>query len=603
VSDQTAVLVILGVAIVLFVSNRLPVSTIALGVAVSLWATDVLTVEQALSGFGTPTIVLIAALFVVAEALDAAGITTWAGQQVMRFSGDSRSRLIVLLAIATALLTAMITPNGSVAALYPMVVVLALRMGFAPSQLLMPVAFFAHAGALLVLTGSPVTLLVNDAVTEATGDGLGFFSVALTGVPLLILTIGVTLLVGRFLLPKREVGSTSADLGALPGELKSHYLGGGELVKARTVSNSYVIGKTAEQVDLGEHSPVHLIKVQYPDGKLIGERPIEPGDELVLRGSLEDISALSAEIGLEIDRREDDKPVTAGLISRDFGVMEVVIAPRSASIGLRVYPGMVIADGKIVILAVQRHGVEVDESYDTTLYAGDSLLLQGRWEHLDEYAARNLVIVIDSPDAIRRQAAPLGEKARTAIIVTAAMIVLLTSGLTPAVIACLGAAMAMILSRVVTVEQAHKSMNWNTIILVGAMIPLSTAITQTGLADRIGNSLVDALGGGSPYILITGIFVVTVLLGQMISNTATALIMIPICISVAAEMDVSPITLLMSLNVAAAAALLTPIATPANLMVMEPGGYKFSDYFRFGIAVLVAYALVAIVLVPIIWPL
>lgn len=601
-SDQTAVLVILGVAIVLFVSNRLPVSSIALGVAVSLWATDVLSLEAALSGFGTPTIVLIAALFVVAEALDAAGITTWAGQQVMHFSGDSRSRLIVLLAIATALLTAMITPNGSVAALYPMVVVLALRMGQAPSQLLMPVAFFAHAGALLVLTGSPVTLLVNDAVTDATGNSLGFFSVALTGVPLLLLTIGITLLLGKVLLPKRQVGSATVDLGTLPGELKSHYLGGGELVKARAVPSSYVIGKTAEQVDLGEDSPVHLIKVQYPDGRPIGERPIEAGDELVLRGSLDDIAAVSAEIDLEVDRREDEKPVTAGLISRDFGVMEVVIAPRSESVGQRVYPGMVIGDGRIVILAVQRHGVEIG-AHETTLYAGDSLLLQGRWEHLDEYAARNLVVVIDSPDAIRRQAAPLGEKAKLAIIVTIAMIVLLTSGLTPAVIACLGAAMAMVLLRVVTVEQAHKAINWNTIILVGAMIPLSTAITETGLADRIGNALVDALGGGSPYILIAGIFVVTVLLGQMISNTATALIMIPICLSVAVEMDVSPITLLMSLNVAAAAALLTPIATPANLMVMEPGGYKFGDYFKFGIAVLVAYALVAIVLVPIIWPL
>jgi di/tricarboxylate transporter len=211
--------------------------------------------------------------------------------------------------------------------------------------------------------------------------------------------------------------------------------------------------------------------------------------------------------------------------------------------------------------------------------------------------------VIDSPDAIRRQAAPLGEKAKWAILVTIGMIVLLTSGLVPAAIACLAAAVAMILLGVIPIDKAHKAINWTTIILVGAMIPLSTAITQTGLADRIGNALVDALGNGSPYILIAGIFIVTVILGQMISNTATALIMIPICLSVATEMDVSPVTLLLSLNVAAGAALLTPIATPANLMVMEPGGYTFADYFKFGVAVLVAYALVAIVLVPLIWPL
>jgi di/tricarboxylate transporter len=602
VSDQTATILILAGAIVLFVSNRLPVSMVALFVAVALWATDVLSLEQSLAGFGTPTIVLIAALFVVAEALDSAGITTWAGQQVMRHSGDSRTKLIVLLAIATAILTAMITPNGSVAALFPMVVVLGLRLGIAPSQLLMPVAFFAHAGALLVLTGSPVTLLVGEAIEDSTGNGLGFFDVALTGLPLLALTVGVTLLVGKFLLPTRETPSDVGDLSALPGQLQSQYLGGGELVKARVGANSSVLGERPESLGFGDESGVHVIKAQLPDGRPIENRSIAEGDVLVLRGALDDITSVTAQTGLLVERSVTDEPVTAGMISRDFGVMEVVIPPRSKSIGTRVYPGMIIANGNLVVLAVQRHGEEVD-SFESTLYAGDSLLLQGRWEHLDEYAARSNVIVIDSPDAIRRQAAPLGSKAKYALIVTAGMIVLLTSGLTPAVIACLAAAIAMVLLNVVSVEQAHKSINWTTLILVGAMIPLSTAITQTGLADRIGNALVDALGDGSPYILIAGIFVVTVALGQMISNTATALIMIPICISVATEMDVSPVTLLMSLNVAAAAALLTPIATPANLMVMEPGGYKFADYFKFGIAVLLAYALVAIVLVPIIWPL
>jgi di/tricarboxylate transporter len=444
--------------------------------------------------------------------------------------------------------------------------------------------------------------LVDDAIEEATGEGMGFFEVALTGVPLLILTIGVTLIVGKALLPKREMKGAVNDLAALPGTLQQQYLGAGDLFKARVTARSPFVGLPTDRVDFGEDAPVHLIKVQHPGGKPVGDRDIEAGDELVLRGLLEDVETGAREAGLDLDRSSIDAPVTAGMISRDFGVMEVVIAPRSSSVGETVYPGKVIADGNIVVLAVQRHG-ETIHSYETILNAGDSLLLQGRWEHLDEYAARNIVIVIDSPDAIRRQAAPLGEKAKWAILITIGMIVLLTSGLVPASIACLAAAVAMILLGVIPIEKAHKSMNWTTLILVGAMIPLSTAITQTGLADRIGNALVDALGDGSPYILITGIFFVTVILGQMISNTATALIMIPICISVATEMDVSPVTLLLSLNVAAAAALLTPIATPANLMVMEPGGYTFFDYFKFGVAVLVGYALVAIVLVPVLWPL
>jgi di/tricarboxylate transporter len=172
----------------------------------------------------------------------------------------------------------------------------------------------------------------------------------------------------------------------------------------------------------------------------------------------------------------------------------------------------------------------------------------------------------------------------------------------PSVIACLLAAIAMVLLRVVTVEQAHRSMAWSTLILVGAMIPLSIAITETGAAELMANRMVDVVGGGSTYLLLFGLFLVTAVLGQMISNTATALIMIPIALSVSSEMGMSPMPLLMCVNVASAAALLTPVATPANMMVMDAGGYEFGDYWKLGLAILLVYLVVAVFLVPVWWP-
>jgi di/tricarboxylate transporter len=238
VSEQAIILVILGAAIVAFVWNRLPVGIVALGVMLSLWVTGVVTLEEAVSGFASPTVILIAALFVVAEGLDAAGLTTWVGQFVVRYAGGSRLRLVLLMMAAVAVLSALITPNGAVAALYPLVVVLAVRFSQAPSRLLMPAAFAAHSGALLVLTGSPVTLLVSAASDDAGAGRIGFFEVALVGLPLLVGTMLVTLLLGNRLLPVRTPRAFARDLSTLPGTLKQQYIPVDELARLTVGSDS-----------------------------------------------------------------------------------------------------------------------------------------------------------------------------------------------------------------------------------------------------------------------------------------------------------------------------------------------------------------------------
>src|SRR5262249_31794232 len=266
----------------------------------------------------------------------------------------------------------------------------------------------------------------------------------------------------------------------------------------------------------------------------------------------------------------------------------------------KVFPGMVTPSGDLIIVAVQRRG-EDQGPRETVLAVGDTLLLQGTWKALDEHLDDPDVLVVDSPELVRRQALPMGPGAKQAIGVLVAMVVLLATGIIPSVVVGLLSAAAMILLGVLTVEQAYRAINWTTVILVGAMIPLSTAMDQSGAAANLAETLVRVVGDAGPYALLAGVFALAAIRGQLISNTATALIVIPSSVAAATEMGISPRPVLMSVAVAAAAALLTPVATPVNLMVMGPGGYRFGDYANLGLPVLLWFFVVATFLVPIFW--
>jgi di/tricarboxylate transporter len=517
-SDVTITYLILGAVVGVFVWDKLPVAIVAIGVATSLWATGVLSLEQALAGFGDPSVLFIASLFVVSEALDSAGLTGWTGQQLVSRAGTNRTRALVLTMLTCAVLTALVTPNGSVAALLPVVVVMAMQTKRLASQLLMPLAFAAHAGGLLVLSGSPVNVVVSEAADDAGVGAFGYFEFALVGVPLLVGTIAIVVLFGERLLPRRTAKTSRRDFS-------SH---------ARTLVELYRLDVSPER-----------------------------------------------------------------LLTYGEGVAEVVIPPRSALIGDIAFPGMVTESGDLIVLAVHRREEELVG--ETTLEAGDTLLLQGSWGDLDRHLDDPEVLVVDAPDAVRRQAAPLGRAAKIVLVILAGMVFLLATGIAPPAIAGLLAACAIVVTGVLSMEQAYRGIQWTTVILVAGMIPLSTAMTQTGAAAQLAEGLVDVVGDLGPRALLVGLVLLVFVLGQLISNMATALIVIPIALSAAAELGVSPQPVLMAVCVAAAAAFLTPVATPANLMVMEPGGYRFGDYWKLGLPLILLYGLVAVLLVPVIW--
>jgi di/tricarboxylate transporter len=292
-----------------------------------------------------------------------------------------------------------------------------------------------------------------------------------------------------------------------------------------------------------------------------------------------------------------DEP--GALLTRTHGAAEVLIPPRSGLVGQTAYPGMITESGDLVVLAVQRTGEEL--AGETPLEVGDTLLLRGTWGALDEHLDDPDVLVVDQPDLVRRQAVPLGPGAKRALAVLVGMVILLASGAVPPAVAGLLAAGALVVSGVLSIERAYRGIAWTTVILVAGLIPLSTAMSESGAAGRLADGLVDVVGDAGPRVLLLGLVVLVFVLGQLISNMATALIVIPIAISAAGELDVSPKPLLVGVTVAAAAAFLTPVATPANLMVMEPGGYRFGDYWKLGLPLLALFGVVAVLLVPVFW--
>ncbi len=600
-SEVAILFTIIAVVIVLFVSEKLPVVLVALGTALALYFTGILDFRQALAGLGDPTTIFIASLFVVSAGLEVTGVTAWAGQFLIAKAGDSRARQLLLIMLACALLTALISLNGAVAALLPVVVVMAVRLAQPPSQLLMPMVFASHAGSILALTGSPVNVLVSEASFDAGTGNFGFFEFAIAGVPLLAGTMAILVFFGRYLLPRTSGASMPTDLSKHARTLVEQYRLDSGVFQLRVRASSPLIGAAAGAFDWSAYPGLSLLGAKSgTTARPLGEAALAEGDILLLRGEAEAAAKLANDQHLSFGADEKESALADTLFNRSSGLAEVVIPPRSALVGKEVFPGMVTESGDLLILAVQRRGEDQGPGA-VKLEVGDSMLLQGTWSALDHRLADPEVLVVDSPEIVRRQAVPMGAGAKAAIAILVAMVAALATGVVPSAIAGLCAAGAMVLVRVLTVEQAYRSINWTTVILVGAMTPLSAAMMQTGAAQLLADRLVSVVGDAGPYALLAGLFLLTAVLGQLISNTATALIIIPISVAAALELGVSPQPVLMSVCIAAAASFLTPVATPVNLMIMGPAGYKFSDYWKLGIVCMAWFFIVAVFFVPLIW--
>ncbi|TWD84022.1 citrate transporter [Kribbella amoyensis] len=595
--DSTISLIILACVVALFVWNRLPVDLVAVLTALALWISGVLDFTAVLAGFGDPVVIFIASLFVVSEGIDATGVTTWAGQTLVRHVGTNRTRLLLALTGLCAVMSALITLNGAVAALLPLVVMLAGRIGEVPSRMLMPLAFSGSAGALLVLTASPVNVIVSDAASEAGEGTFRFFSFALVGVPLVLGTIALSVLLGPRLLPTIRPVHTFTNLARHADTLALHYPLSEGFYRLRVGARSPVLGSVSGEIDLTTYPDVAIVGTEDGRGRSLDNEVLAVDDVLVVTGPPEQVDRLVADAALATTMTPT--PISE-LLTGETGVAEAVVPPRSSLVGETVFPGM-RRDNDVLIVAVQRMGKDRG-SRPTALAEGDALVVHGPWPALEALARDRDVLLVDSPELVRRQAVAWGPRASVAVAIVAVMVMLLATGLVPPSMAGLGAATAMVLTRVVGPQQAYRAVSWPIVVLIGGLIPLSTAIQTSGAADRIAELVIDAVGAGRPYLLLLAFFLLTATLGQVVSNTATVLIVTPIAVAAAQGTGTSVRPLLMLIAVAGAASLLTPVATPANMMIMSPAGYRFGDYWKLGLPVMLWWLAVALVIIPLVWP-
>lgn len=625
--------VILAITIIFFVFGRLRSDVVALLSLLTLFLAGIITLEQALSGFSDSTVIMITALFIVGDGLSRTGVTAWLGERMLRLTGNNILRLLVVMMAGTALLSAFISNTGTVATLMPAVISAAWRIGSVPSKFLMPLAFAANTGGLLTLTGTPPNIIVNNSLMAVGLDGFGYFEYALIGLPLLGAAILYMVLAGRKLLPARKLEERPAALTESVGELARDYTIESSLYWLRVRYGSRLVGLTLEEAALGRDFNVSVLRIEHPireNGRQVDQAILKPrgvmesleklqidqvdpvpgpetkiraNDVLLVSGSQDAIDRVMLKLNVGVQKASGaDQDLAEMLLSHEVGIAEVLLTPRSAYIGRTVSEGHFAEKFNVQVLNLRRQDKRVKLS-QSRLRFGDALLVRGRWRDIELLGQeRRNFVVVGSPESMARQVVELNRQAVIASLALIFMIILMVTGLLPTVMAASIAAIVMVLGRCLSMEQAYRSVRWESVVLIAAMIPMSIALQVTGGAAFLAERLVNSFGSFGPLALMAGIFMLTTALSQVINNSATTVLVAPIVLQSASELGVSPYPLMMTVAVSASTAFLTPIGTTTNLMVSAPGAYSFEDFAKIGLPLIVIFLLVSLVLVPRIWP-
>lgn len=603
--EALLVFVVLGVTIVLFVSDRMRLDLVALLALLSLLVTGVLTPAEGFAGFSDPAVITIASLFVVGAAMLHTGLAERFGRAIGRVAGASRARLTAVLMLGTAAISAFVSSTGTVALMLPVAAALARSARLSPSVLLMPVSVAALLGGLLTLIATPPNVIVSQQLAAAGFEPFHFFS--FTPVGLLMIVVGLAILVpfGGRLLPSRApidrpVGSSGVARVSSEELARGYEIG--EIVRVRVPARSPLIGTTPAQMGIRQRYGVNVLSVRRclrRDGRRerlprTAEQVIAPDDELELSGDAETVARLCDEVGLErIDSRSAPDAVLA----------EVVLLPRSRLIGKTLVDTRFRTRYRVNVLSLRRGGRPYEGDIGTVPLAfADTLLVAGSPQHIEELRDEETDFVVVAQAAPLTSEGGLTRPETTTLAILVAMIGVLAFDLLPAAVAVLLAAVALVASRCVDMETAYRSMNWQSLVLIAAMLPMATALQKTGGVDAAIRLLTPILAAG-PIALLAGIFVLTALLGLFISNTATAVLVAPVAIGAATELGVSPYPIMMTVAIAASTSFATPVATPVNLLVIGPGKYTAADFARVGLLVQLLVLLATLLVVPVMFPL
>ena len=511
--------------------------------------------------------------------------------------------------LTVAVLSAFMSSTGTTAIFLPVAVSLAWSAKISPSRLLIPMAFASLIGGMLTLIGTPPNIVVSAYLAEQGMEPFGFFSFTPVGLVMLVIAVAFMVLIGRRLLvPRAPSSSPTAQAADAPtlDEMAASYGLTDNVYRIRVRRGSPLDGKTLAEIDLPGRYNVQVLETQSwpPNIELPTEpQPVTPEtyvvehDILRVEGHIEDIARLTREQSLGIRPQEE---LGGRFISKELGLVEVIITQRSRLIG-RTLIDMRFRDKYMVtVLAIMRRSEPIQNGLGTTkLRFGDTMLVQGTWENISLLTNERRNFLVSGQPREMLEARKATSKAPYAIAIMAGMMLLMTFQVMPAVTAVLLAAVAMVLTGCLTMEDAYNSMNWESIVLIAAMIPMATALDKAGGVDAISTALIDSLGSSGPIALMAGLFILTSVLSQVISNTATTVLIAPIAFQSAISLGVSPYTFMMTVAIAASTAFATPIASPVNTLVLGPGNYRFSDFSKVGIPLQILILVATLIVVPI----
>jgi di/tricarboxylate transporter len=598
---------LLLVTILLFVSGFLRLDVVAIMVILTLMLSGLLSPGAALAGFGDPVVLLIAGLFVVGAGLFRTGVAYAIGDWLMSVAGTNESRLLILLMLVVAGLSAFMSSTGAVAIFIPVALNLAAKAGTSPSRLMMPLAFASLIGGMLTLIGTPPNLVVSTQLTREGLESFGFFDFTPIGLLILLVGIAYMMLFGQRLLPRKERLEGAARDRLSLRDLAEIYNVTNQLHRLRIWAGSPLEGKTVGQALLRTKYGVTVLGVERQQRRTKAVKPAHTGTEfragdiIYAVGTDDEVNRLAKAEELErLEIGERQGKVAA----QELGLVEVLLAPRSEMVGKTLNEARFRERYGLSVLGLLRQGEPLkQELVETPLAFGDSLLMGGGWTQIDLLQGKQKDFLVLNLPKEMSEVAPNRSKAPWALAVTCGMMLLMTFKLVDAVTAVLLAALVMVLTGCVSMKDAYASINWESLVLIAGMLPMATVLEKTGGVELIANGLADSLGDIGPLALMAGLFAITSVFSQVISNTATTVLLAPIAVSAALEMGVSPYPYLMTVALAASTAFATPVASPVNTLVMGPGGYKFNDFVKVGVPLQILAMVVTLLSVPLLFPL
>ena len=623
---MTATLIILGLSVVFFVWGKVRSDIVALCALIALLIFHILTPAEALSGFSNSVVIMMAGLFIVGGAIFQTGLAKMISSRILKLAGKSETRLFLLVMIVTSAIGAFVSNTGTVALMLPIVVSLAAGAGVNSGRLLMPLAFASSMGGMMTLIGTPPNLIIQDTLTGAGYEPLGFFSFLPVGLVCVAVGVLVLLPLTKIFLSEKGKKDDRAASGKSLSQLVKEYSLADNLFRLRVTGSSDVAGKTVVDLDLRNRYGLNLMEVRRGEGsqhrflktvtqKLASSDTVfQEGDVLYVSGEAENVSRFADDFFLEMMDGHSSE-MAAGAPSStdagntldfyDIGIAEIVLMPTSTIIGRTVKDAGFRDKFNVNVLGIRRKKDYIlHDLGKEKLHGGDVLLVQGAWQDIGRLSREDADWVVLGQPMEQAARVTLDYKAPVAALIMLLMIAMMVFDFIKVepVTAVLIAAVLMILTGCFrSVEAAYKTINWETVVLFAGMMPMSLALEKTGVSAMISGALVGGLGS-NPYVLMAGIYFTTSLMTMFISNTVTAVLMAPIALPCAMQVGISPVPLLFGVTVAASMCFASPFSTPPNALVMPAGQYTFMDYIKVGLPLQIIMGVVMVFVLPLLFP-